>query len=131
MIEVRDLFKSFGSQPVLKGGNLAIESGERVVIIGRSGGGKSILLKHLIGLLAPDSGEVRIDGENIVGMTERQLLPVRPQIGVLFQGAALFDSLSVAGNVAFALRREHKWTEQEIAQKVAEALAMVGLEGTQ
>jgi len=131
MIEVRDLFKSFGPQPVLNGVNLAIESGERVVIIGRSGGGKSILLKHLIGLLTPDSGEVWVDGQNIVAMTERQLLQVRLKFGMLFQGAALFDSLSVAGNVAFALRRERKWTEEEIGRKVAETLAMVGLEGTQ
>src|SRR5258706_5606682 len=131
MIEVNDLFKSFGPQPVLNGVNLKIDRGERIVIIGRSGGGKSILLKHLIGLLTPDSGEVWIDGENIVGMNERQLLQVRHKFGMLFQGAALFDSLSVAGNVGFALRRERKWTDDEIAAKVAEALAMVGLEGTQ
>ena len=131
MIEVRDLVKSFGPQRVLNGVNLTIDHGERVVIIGRSGGGQSILLKHLIGLIAPDSGEIRVDGQNIVGMTERQLLQVRHKFGMLFQGAALFDSLDVAGNVGFALRRERKWTDEEIAGKVAEALGMVGLEGTQ
>jgi phospholipid/cholesterol/gamma-HCH transport system ATP-binding protein len=131
MIEVQNLHKSFGSQAVLNGVSLKIDTGERVVIIGRSGGGKSILLKHLIGLLSPDAGEVVIDGQNIGHMTERELLQVRHKFGMLFQGAALFDSLSVAENVAFALRRERKWTEQEIEQKVADALAMVDLEGTQ
>src|SRR5262245_21367535 len=100
MIEVRQLSKSFGPQAVLKGVNLKIDTGERVVIIGRSGGGKSILLKHLIGLMMPDAGEVLIDGENLCGMTERQLLQVRVKFGMLFQGAALFDSMSVAENVA-------------------------------
>ena len=131
MIEVQDLHKSFGAQTVLNGVNLKVERGERVVIIGRSGGGKSILLKHLIGLITPDSGEVIIDGQKIGHMTERQLLQIRLKFGMLFQGAALFDSLSVAENVAFALRRERKWTEREIEEKVTEALAMVDLEGSQ
>jgi phospholipid/cholesterol/gamma-HCH transport system ATP-binding protein len=131
MIEVQDLFKSFGPQPVLRGVTLKIDSGERVVIIGRSGGGKSILLKHLIGLLTPDAGEVLIDGQKIGAMNERELLQVRHKFGMLFQGAALFDSMSVADNVGFALRRERKWTDQEIERKVAEALAMVDLEGIQ
>lgn len=131
MIEVKNLFKSFGAQPVLNGVNLRIETGERVVIIGRSGGGKSILLKHLIGLLRPDSGEVLIDGQNLVPMDERELLEVRLKFGMLFQSAALFDSMSVADNVGFALRRQRKWTPSEIAQKVSEALAMVDLSGTE
>jgi phospholipid/cholesterol/gamma-HCH transport system ATP-binding protein len=131
MIEVRDLFKSFGRQSVLSGVNLRIESGERVVIIGRSGGGKSVLLKHLIGLTPPDSGQVLVDGQDIVPMEERQLLEVRKKFGMLFQSAALFDSMSVAENVGFSLVRERKWSQAEIEIKVREALAMVGLDGTE
>lgn len=129
MIEVRELRKSFGRQRVLDGVNLRIESGESVVIIGRSGGGKSILLKHLVGLIQPDSGEVRIDGEEITGLNERQLIAVRHKFGMLFQGAALFDSLTVAENVGFALRRESGLTPAERDRRVSEALAMVDLPG--
>ena len=131
MIEARQLRKSFGSQRVLDGVDLRIERGESVVIIGRSGGGKSILLKHLIGLLSPDEGDVLIDGENIAHMTERQLLTVRRKFGMLFQGAALFDSLTVSENVGFALRREDQLTESEIRRRVDEMLEMVDLGGTQ
>ena len=129
MIEVRDLKKGFGPQQVLDGVNLKVERGESVVIIGRSGGGKSILLKHLIGLIQADSGEVAINGQNIIGMDERQLLEIRRKFGMLFQGAALFDSLSVAENVGFALRRSGKFSEEEIAHRVADALEMVELSG--
>jgi phospholipid/cholesterol/gamma-HCH transport system ATP-binding protein len=129
MIEVRQLQKRFGAQPVLEGVNLRIESGESVVIIGRSGCGKSVLLKHLIGLLRPDCGEVLIDGENIVGMSERELLRVRGKFGMLFQSAALFDSMNVAENVGFAFRENHRATPGEIARKVAAALEMVDLPG--
>ena len=131
MIETRQLKKSFGSQPILCGVDLRIENGESAVIIGRSGGGKSVLLKHLIGLLQPDSGEVLVDGENIVAMNERQLLRVRRKFGMVFQGAALFDSMSVAENVAFGLRRHEHLTEAEIAKRVAAALDMVDLPGTE
>ena len=131
MIEARQLKKSFGPQRVLDGVDLRVEKGESVVIIGRSGGGKSILLKHLIGLLRPDAGEVIIDGESIARMNERQLLKVRRKFGMLFQSAALFDSLTVAENVAFVLRREGKLTEPEITKKVGQALDMVDLGGTQ
>jgi len=131
MIEVRDLKKSFRDQPVLDGVSLRIEKGESVVIIGRSGGGKSVLLKHLIGLLKPDSGQVLIDAQDIVPMNERQLLEVRLKFGMLFQGAALFDSMTVADNVAFAFRRSHKLPEGEIAQRVSKVLDMVELPGTQ
>ena len=96
MIEVRDVTKSFGTQQVLRGVSLDIQRGEAVVIIGRSGGGKSILLKHLIGLLQPDSGVVRVGGEDITEMNERSLLRVRRKYGMLFQMAALFDSLRLA-----------------------------------
>lgn len=131
MIEARQLRKSFGLQRVLDGVDLRIERGESVVIIGRSGGGKSILLKHLIGLLSPDEGDVLIDGESIAHMTERQLLTVRRKFGMLFQGAALFDSLTVAENVGFALRREDKLAESEVRRRVDEMLEMVDLGGTQ
>ena len=129
MIETRNLRKSFGTQPVLDGVTFRIENGEAVVIIGRSGGGKSVLLKHLIGLLRPDAGEVLINGENIVAMNERQLLRVRRKFGMVFQGAALFDSMTVAENVAFGLRRHEHLTEAEFARRVAEALEVVDLPG--
>jgi phospholipid/cholesterol/gamma-HCH transport system ATP-binding protein len=131
MIEVRDLTKTFDSNSVLDGVTFRIEKGESIVIIGRSGGGKSILLKHLIGLLQPDSGEVLIEGENIVSMNERELLRVRRKFGMLFQGAALFDSLTVAENVAFAFRRNRSMQESEVAKQVAEVLEMVDLPGTE
>src|SRR2546422_9562555 len=104
MIEVKDLNKSFGSHAIIEGVSFRIEKGESVVIIGRSGGGKSVLLKHLIGLLKPDAGEVLIENENIVPMNERELLRVRHKFGMLFQSAALFDSMTVAENFAFAFR---------------------------
>ena len=131
MIEARDIRKSFGSHSVLAGVTFRIEKGESVVIIGRSGGGKSILLKHIIGLLAPDSGAMLIDGEDIAGLNERQLLQVRRKFGMVFQSAALFDSLTVAENVAFLLRRERTLSDQEIDTRVGETLEMVDLPGTQ
>jgi phospholipid/cholesterol/gamma-HCH transport system ATP-binding protein len=131
MIEARNLQKSYGTQKVLDGVSFRIENGESVVIIGRSGGGKSVLLKHLIGLLKPDSGEVLIDGQNIEMMNERQLLRVRRNFGMVFQGAALFDSMTVAENVAFGLRRHEHLTEGEISKRVAETLEMVDLPGTE
>jgi phospholipid/cholesterol/gamma-HCH transport system ATP-binding protein len=129
MVEVRDLKKHFGSLPVLQGVTFSIEKGEAISIIGVSGGGKSVLLKHLVGLITPDSGEVCIDGMNIAGLDERQLLPVRRKFGMLFQGAALFDSMTVEENVAFVLNRERKTSPQEIAKRVEEVLDMVGLNG--
>jgi len=131
MIEVRDLSKSFGAHKILDGVSFRIEKGESVVIIGRSGGGKSVLLKHLIGLLKPDAGQVLIEGEDIVPMNERQLLRVRRKFGMLFQSAALFDSMTVAENVAFAFRRDRSLLEREIRRKVAEVLEMVDLPGTE
>lgn len=129
MIEVRDVTKSFGTQQVLRGVSLDIQRGETVVIIGRSGGGKSILLKHLIGLLQPDSGVVRVGGEDITEMNERSLLRVRRKYGMLFQMAALFDSLTVEENVGFVLRRQGVESDTEIRRRVAEALEMVELPG--
>jgi len=131
MIEVRDLQKSYGTQKILDGVSLRIETGESVVIIGRSGGGKSVLLKHLVGLLQPDSGEVLIDGENIEPMSERELLRVRRKFGMLFQSAALFDSMTVAENVGFAFRHNRNMSPADIRQRVAEALEVVNLPGTE
>jgi phospholipid/cholesterol/gamma-HCH transport system ATP-binding protein len=129
MIEVRNLDKSFGGNKVLERVSFCIEKGESVVIIGRSGGGKSVLLKHLVALLKPDAGEVLIDGENVVPMDERQLLRVRHKFGMLFQGAALFDSMTVAENIAFAFRRDRSLPPAEIARRVAEVLEMVDMPG--
>jgi phospholipid/cholesterol/gamma-HCH transport system ATP-binding protein len=129
MIETRTIEKSFGRQKVLDGVSLRIEEAESVAIIGRSGCGKSILLKHLIGLLQPDCGEVLVGGENLAAMNERQLLQVRRRFGMLFQGAALFDSLTVFENIAFPLRRGGQAGEKEITERVEEALEMVDLPG--
>lgn len=129
MIEVRNLHKSFGSQQILQNVNFSIQKGESVVIIGRSGGGKSVLLKHLVGLLKPDEGEVLIDNENIVTMNERELLRVRRRFGMVFQGAALFDSMTVAENVGFAFRRDRAISREEVEQRVTEVLEMVDLPG--
>jgi phospholipid/cholesterol/gamma-HCH transport system ATP-binding protein len=131
MIEVRDLKKQFGPSPVLQGVTFSVARGEAISIIGVSGGGKSVLLKHLVGLLTPDSGEVCIDGRNIAGLDERQLLPVRRKFGMLFQSAALFDSMTVEENVAFVLNREGKTSPEEIARRVEEVLDLVGLNGIQ
>lgn len=131
MIEVRDLKKSFGAQKVLDGVSFKIEPGESVAIIGRSGCGKSVLLKHIIGLIRPDSGEVIIDGEHINSLDERELLQVRRKFGMLFQSAALFDSLDVFENISFVLRREGRHSEKEIAERVEEVLEMVELPGIQ
>jgi phospholipid/cholesterol/gamma-HCH transport system ATP-binding protein len=131
MIEVRDLRKSFGGVPILDGVSLRIQEGESVVIIGRSGGGKSVLLKHIIGLLQPDSGVVLIDGENVEELNERELIRVREKFGMVFQGAALFDSMTVAENVSFPLIRKGKHTAAEISRMVCRALDVVGLPGTE
>ena len=131
IIEARNVRKSFGALPVLQGVTFSVEKGEALTIIGISGGGKSVLLKHLIGLLTPDAGEVIVGGINIAGLTERQLLPVRRQFGMLFQGAALFDSLNVEDNIAFILNRERRFSPGEIAHRVEEVLDVVGLKGIQ
>jgi phospholipid/cholesterol/gamma-HCH transport system ATP-binding protein len=131
IIDVRDLKKNFGGLPVLQGVTFSVEKGEALSIIGVSGGGKSVLLKHLVGLLMPDAGEVLVGGVNIAGLDERQLLPIRRQFGMLFQGAALFDSLNVEDNVGFTLNRERRFSPEEIAHRVEEVLDVVGLKGIQ
>ena len=127
MIEIINLSKSFGSNKVLEDLNLIINSGETMVIIGRSGCGKSVLLKHTIGLLKPDFGQVIIDGADVGRMDDKQLDRLRLTFGMLFQGAALFDSLTVYENVSFALREHTDTPESDIRKKVAISLAMVGL----
>ena len=104
MIAVRSLKKKIGQQEILRGVDLEIRTGETLVLIGRSGGGKSVLLKHMIGLMEPDAGEILIHGQNIIGMNERQLGAIREKVGILFQSGALFDSMTVADNIAFPLR---------------------------
>lgn len=129
MIAVRSLTKRIGEQEILRGVDLEVGRGQTVVIIGRSGGGKSVLLKHLIGLMQPDSGEIWIDGQSIIGLHERKLGAIRQKIGILFQGAALFDSMTVAENIAFPLREAGERNAKAIAEKVREMLAVVELEG--
>ncbi len=131
MIEVRQLTKSFDATPVLRGVDLAVAEGQTLVVLGRSGCGKSVILKHLIGLLAPDSGEVLVDGEDITGLPERKLTEVRRKVGMLFQSGALFDSMSVEHNIGFPLLEQGLRDEQEIDARVAEALEMVELGGQQ
>lgn len=130
-IEVRGLHHSFGAHHVLRGIDLDVVRGETLVLIGRSGGGKSVLLKHLPGLLKPSQGEVRVDGVEISGLKERELSAVRRKVGIMFQGGALFDSLTVGQNVAFPLREAGLRDEQEIARRVAKALEIVHLAGQQ
>lgn len=127
-IEVSELKKSLGTQEVLRGVDLKIRRGESLVVLGQSGEGKSVFLKHLIGLITPDSGSIRIDGEEIVGKSERELALVRRKIGVLFQDGALFDSMTVAENVAFPLRERGIRKIPELLEKATEALKVVGLE---
>lgn len=129
MIEIIDLYKSFGGNDVLCGINLKIETGETMVIIGRSGCGKSVLLKLIIGIMRPDSGKILVDGVNIFDMTEPELNHFRTQIGMLFQGAALFDSLSVHENVGFSLYEHTHLPEEEIRKRVRDKLRLVGLSG--
>ena len=129
MIRVNHIEKGFGEQVVLRDISFVVDEGESVAIIGRSGTGKSVLIKHLVGLLHPDAGEVFIDDENLVGMKERQLLHVRQKFGMLFQGAALFDSMSVHENIAFPLRRSGLKDEAEITNRVESVLQLVELPG--
>lgn len=127
VIEVRDLHKALGGRPVLRGVNLRVRRGEIFVVLGRSGGGKTVLLKHLVGLLRPDRGEVFIEGTEITRLPERALDRVRLRMGMLFQEGALFDSLTVFENVAFPLREHTRLSFREIRRRVRECLKMVGL----
>ena len=121
--------KKLGRQKILRGVNLVIDKGERMIIIGRSGGGKSVLLKHIIGLMRPDAGEVWFRDTNLAGLSEEQLVPLRRETGMLFQNGALFDSLSVGENVAFPLRERGQKDEKVIRDEVARAMKIVDLPG--
>jgi len=129
MIKIINICKSFKEQQVLKGLSLEIPKGKTTTIIGGSGCGKSVLLKHLIGILKPDSGEIYIDGEEITNLSEKELNHVRKKFGFLFQGAALFDSMNVFDNVAFPLRENTLFPDKEVSEKVHQRLKEVGLDG--
>jgi phospholipid/cholesterol/gamma-HCH transport system ATP-binding protein len=129
MISVQGLMKRIGAQEILRGVDLEVAKGETLAIIGRSGGGKSVLLKHLIGLMRPDAGEIRIEGENIIGMSEWRLASIRQKVGILFQGSALFDSMTVAENIAFPLREAGERDPKVLRAKVSEMLEVMELSG--
>ena len=127
MIRLVDVHKAFGPKRVLDGFTLDVVEGETMVIIGYSGTGKSVAIKHIVGLLEPDSGEVWVDGLEVPGLPRRELYKLRARIGYVFQFAALFDSLTIGANVAMGLRKQNELTESEIASRVAEALDLVDL----
>jgi len=128
MIEIHDLYKSFGDKQVLSGVNLTINKGHTTVVIGRSGCGKSVLIKHIVGLLQPDAGRVKVEGKIVSDMNEKEIYELRKMFGFLFQGAALFDSLTVEENVALPLEEsKNGFTKSEIEKIVREKLDIVGL----
>lgn len=129
MIKIERVYKSFGKNKVLRGVDLEIKSGETMVIIGRSGCGKSVLLKHIIGLIRPDEGNIFVYGDDITKLNEQQVYEMRKKFGMLFQASALFDSLTVADNVAFGLREHTQKTYDEIMEIVKDKLRIVGLHG--
>ena len=129
LIELRKIFKRFAHQEVLKGVSLSVPAGQGLVVIGASGSGKSVLLKHIVGLLKPDRGQVWFDGIRIDELTEGPLMPIRKRFGFLFQMGALFDSMNVLDNIAFPLVEHTQKKEAEIRQIVADKLRMVGLTG--
>jgi phospholipid/cholesterol/gamma-HCH transport system ATP-binding protein len=131
MIQLTDLHKSFGSQKVLNGLNLTIPDGQITAIIGPSGEGKSVLLRHIIGLMQPDSGQITVDRENIIGIRRSEMNRIREKFGMLFQNAALFDSMNVFENVAFPLQEKTSFTKTEIRTRVLSALEDVGLKNVE
>ena len=131
MVELVGVHKSFGSHAVLRGVDLVAREGETLTILGGSGSGKSVCLKHMIGLIRPDAGEVRVFGEAIQQLSERKLVRIRKAVSMIFQSAALFDSLSVYENIAYPLREHERWPEEQVARRVGECLEAVGLEGVE
>ncbi len=128
-IECRDVWKSFGRKSVLRGLNLTVNPGETVVVIGQSGSGKSVLLKHIVGLVYPDRGSILIDGVDITQLNRKKLFELRMRFGMVFQGAALFDSYTVEENVGLALREHTTLPDDEVSRIAEEKLHMVGLDG--
>ena len=128
-IELREVRKAFRAHAVLRGVTLRVRVGETFTILGGSGSGKSVCLKHMIGLLKPDSGRVLVLGRDITGLSERELVAVRKDVSMVFQSAALFDSLPVYENVAYGLREHRRWPEERVAARVRECLDAVGLRG--
>jgi phospholipid/cholesterol/gamma-HCH transport system ATP-binding protein len=131
MIKLIDVHKAFGPKKVLDGFTLDVAEGETMVIIGYSGSGKSVAIKHIVGLLEPDSGTVFVDGQEVPRLSRVDLYALRSHIGYVFQFAALFDSLSICDNVAMGLRKEGRLSEREIMQRVGEALDLVDLPGVE
>src|SRR5437763_12850220 len=129
MIAVRSVRKKIGQQEILRGVDLKISRGEELVIIGRSGGGKRVFLQHMVGVMEPDSGEIWIQGQNMIGMNERQLGAIRKKVGILFQGGALFDSMTVQDNIAFPLREAGERDWKVLRSKVSEMLDVMEMEG--
>jgi phospholipid/cholesterol/gamma-HCH transport system ATP-binding protein len=125
-----EVYKSFDGKNVLRGITLVVRQGEALVILGGSGTGKTVILKHIVGLLHPDQGRIFIEGSEITDYSENEFLPIRKKVGFLFQGSALFDSMSVFENVAFPLMEHTQFTDSEIRDKVLETLKLMGLEGT-
>ena len=128
-MEFRDVRKTFGENVVLDGADLSVEKGETITIMGGSGKGKTVFLKLMLGVIKPDRGKVIFKGQDIGEMGEREINRIRSHIGMLFQGAALFDSLTVRENIAYPIREHFKYTEEQISKIVAEKLALVGLHG--
>ncbi len=128
MIKLENLYKAFGTNEVLRGFSLEVKEGETMVIIGFSGSGKSVAIKHIVGLLEPDAGRVEVDGLDVGALSRRELYDLRARVGYVFQFAALFDSLTIAENVAMGLRKQGKLTESEMQERVREALELVDLE---
>jgi len=131
MIELKDVYKAFGPKQVLRGFSLKVNEGETMVIIGYSGTGKSVAIKHIVGLLDPDAGEVWVDGQRVDQLSRVDLYSLRGKIGYVFQFAALFDSMTVGENVAMGLRKQGELSESEITARVNEALALVDLPDVQ
>jgi phospholipid/cholesterol/gamma-HCH transport system ATP-binding protein len=131
MIKIRNLWKKYGKNQVLAGLDLDVNTGETIVILGRSGMGKSVLLKHIIGISKPDQGTIDVDDVRISDLSGPDLYKAVFNMGMLFQGAALFDSMNVEENTAFFLNEHHRGSKDEIRQRVKEALAMVDLAGTE
>jgi len=131
MITIRGLKKKLGDHVVLDGVDLDVPTGKTVVVMGGSGSGKSVLLRHVIGLMTPDAGTIEVDGRSVVGLHERELGEVRQRFGMLFQGGALFDSLTVGENIGLPLREHTRMTSAQIAARVTERLDWVGLEGVE